>query len=136
MKVAVTPRGTLKFQVFWVEKKKHEIGLIGGTFDRFHAGHMSLISAGLANCEKIQVWITNDNLARSKDQRIQDWYDRESDLIDATSEYSPRITTHQLDDNSGHPCNRPRHQQLYALLKQCRLAWTSTLSGKKMDFPH
>ena len=72
MKVAVTPRGTLKFQVFWVEKKKHEIGLIGGTFDRFHAGHMSLISAGLANCEKIQVWITNDNLARSKDQRIQD----------------------------------------------------------------
>ena len=35
MKVAVTPRGTLKFQVFWVEKKKHEIGLIGGTFDRF-----------------------------------------------------------------------------------------------------
>ena len=49
-------------------EKKHEIGLIGGTFDRFHAGHMSLISAGLANCEKIQVWITNDNLARSKDR--------------------------------------------------------------------
>ena len=84
-----------------MEKKKHEIGLIGGTFDRFHAGHMSLISAGLANCEKIQVWITNNNLARSKDQRIQDWYDRESDLIDATSEYSPRITTHQLDDRFG-----------------------------------
>ena len=49
MKVAVTPRGTLKVQVFWVEKKKHEIGLIGGTFDRFHAGHMSLIDAGLAH---------------------------------------------------------------------------------------
>ena len=61
MKVAVTPRGTLKVQVFWVEKKKHETGLIGGTFDRFHAD-MSLIVAGLEYCKNIQVWITNDEL--------------------------------------------------------------------------
>lgn len=101
MKVAVTPRGTLKVQVFWVEKKKHETGLIGGTFDRFHAGHMSLIAAGLEHCKNIQVWITNDKLARSKDRRIQDWHYRQSDLIDATSEYSSRITTHQLDDKFG-----------------------------------
>ena len=101
MKVAVTPRGTLKVQVFWVQKKKHKIGLIGGTFDRFHAGHKSLIAAGLAHCENIQVWITNDELARSKDRRIQGWSARESDLIDATSEYSSRITTHQLDDKFG-----------------------------------
>ena len=101
MKVAVTPRGTLKVQVFWVEKKKHETGLIGGTFDRFHAGHMSLIAAGLEHCKNIQVWITNDELARSKDRRIQDWHYRQSDLIDATSEYSSRITTHQLDDKFG-----------------------------------
>ena len=46
MKVAVTPRGTLKVQVFWVEKKKHETGLIGGTFDRLHAGHMSTKRTG------------------------------------------------------------------------------------------
>ena len=101
MKVAVTPRGTQQAQVFWVHEKKHDIGLIGGTFDRFHAGHMTLISAGLEYCKNIQVWITNDDLARSKDQRIQDWYARESGLIDATSEFSSRITTHRLDDRFG-----------------------------------
>ena len=101
MKVAVTPRGTQKAQVFWVQEKKHKIGLIGGTFDRFHSGHMSLIAAGLAYCQNIQVWITNDDLARSKDRRIQGWFGRESDLIDATSEHSSRITTHQLDDRFG-----------------------------------
>ena len=101
MKVAVTPRGTLKAQVFWVQEKKHEIGLIGGTFDRFHAGHMSLIDSGLKYCKNIQIWIVNDDLAKSKDRRIQDWYDRESELIDATSEHSSRITTHQLNDKFG-----------------------------------
>ena len=79
----------------------HGIGLIGGTFDRFHSGHMSLIETGLSCCEEIQVWITSDEIARSKDARIKKWEERKSDLESATSNNSSRITTHLLSDDFG-----------------------------------
>jgi len=50
VKVAVTPRGTLKVQVFWVEKRKHETGLIAGTYvhgifdnDQWRINYLNLI---------------------------------------------------------------------------------------------
>jgi len=79
----------------------HGIGLIGGTFDRFHSGHMSLIETGLSHCEKIQVWMTNDEIAQSKDNRIKKWDERKSDLESATSEHSSRISIHLLSDKFG-----------------------------------
>ncbi|MDP6912847.1 MAG: pantetheine-phosphate adenylyltransferase [Candidatus Thalassarchaeaceae archaeon] len=82
-------------------KMMHGIGLIGGTFDRFHSGHMSLIETGLSRCEKIQVWITSDEIAQSKDSRIKKWEERKSDLESATSDFSSRISTHLLVDDFG-----------------------------------
>ena len=79
----------------------HGTGLIGGTFDRFHSGHMSLIETGLSCCEKIQVWITSDEIAQSKDARIKKWEERKSDLERATSAHSSRISTHLLRDDFG-----------------------------------
>ena len=79
----------------------HGIGLIGGTFDRFHSGHMSLIQSGLSNCEKIQVWMTSDEIAQSKDGRIKKWVERKSDLERATSSHSSRISIHLLSDSFG-----------------------------------
>ena len=79
----------------------HGIGLIGGTFDRFHSGHMSLIETGLSCCEKIQVWITSDEIAQSKDVRIKNWEERKSDLEIATSAHSSRISVHLLSDDFG-----------------------------------
>jgi len=82
-------------------KKMHGIGLIGGTFDRFHSGHMSLIETALSRCENIQVWITSDAIAQSKDARIKTWEERKSDLERATSDHSSRISIHLLSDDFG-----------------------------------
>ena len=86
----------------------HGIGLIGGTFDRFHSGHMSLIETGLSCCEEIQVWITSDEIARSKDARIKKWEERKSDLESATSNHSSRITTHIHTDDNPPPLEPPK----------------------------
>ena len=82
-------------------KTMHGIGLIGGTFDRFHSGHMSIIETGLSFCEKIEVWITGDEIAQSKDGRIKKWEERKLDLENATSTYSSRISIHLLSDDFG-----------------------------------
>ena len=44
----------------------HNIGLIGGTFDRFHAGHKKLIIDALKKCRMLEIWIISDNIAKSK----------------------------------------------------------------------
>ena len=79
----------------------HGIGLIGGTFDRFHSGHMSLIETGLSQCEKIEVWITDDEIAQPKDRLVKNWEERKADLEHATSTYSARISIHLLSDKYG-----------------------------------
>ena len=44
----------------------HNLGLIGGTFDRFHAGHKKLIDNALEKCKKIEIWIVSDEIASKK----------------------------------------------------------------------
>ena len=102
----------------------HGIGLIGGTFDRFHLGHMSLIKTGLSQCEKIEIWITDDNIAQKKDRRMKNWGDRKSELENATSEFSSRISTHLLIDNFG-----PSLEENYASAIIC----TNETIGKCME---
>ena len=101
MKVTVTPRGTLLENSQIGRKMMHGIGLIGGTFDRFHSGHMSLIETGLSHCEKIEVWITDDEIAQPKDSLVKSWEERKADLEHATSTHSSRISIHLLSDKYG-----------------------------------
>ena len=69
----VTPRGTssavLKFDARHAEVM-YQHGLMGGTFDRVHAGHLRLISEGLKNCKFLEIWITSDKIAQEKDWRL------------------------------------------------------------------
>ena len=56
--------------------KINQVGLIGGTFDRFHAGHQNLLMSALSHCHRVEVWVTVDSIARAKDSRINTWEQR------------------------------------------------------------
>ena len=105
MKVAVTPRGTQVSIEVKSEpnggKSMHEVGLIGGTFDRFHYGHKSLIEIGLSECHSLEVWITNDEIAKSKNSLIKKWEERCSEVEQFLDESSSRVSFHSLDDKHG-----------------------------------
>ena len=50
---------------------KLERCLVGGTFDRFHQGHKSLLNAALDSAELVEVWITNDAMSAAKSPVLQ-----------------------------------------------------------------
>ena len=91
----------------------HSLGLLGGTFDRFHAGHRALIDYGLLNCLRLEVWLTSDQIAQVKDSRIESWSERSEKLLQSISEDSSRISVHILEDEYG---PAPWHENASAIL--------------------
>ena len=79
----------------------HKIGLIGGTFDRFHLGHSALIREGLSKCDKLEIWITSDSVAKRKNSKVNDWEIRSKELLGHLGGNSSRVSTHVLEDNYG-----------------------------------
>jgi len=79
----------------------HDVGLIGGTFDRFHAGHLSLMEAGLSECSFIEAWLTADRLAHSKDPRVNSWDTRAQEMKEALGGDAGRVSFNVLEDNHG-----------------------------------
>ena len=76
VKAAVTPRGTQSTG----GGKIYQVGLIGGTFDRFHAGHRNLLMSALSQCQTLEVWVTADSIAGAKDSRINPWEERVEEI--------------------------------------------------------
>ena len=72
--------------------------LVGGTFDRFHLGHQALLNAALDVSERVEVWITNDEMSAKKSPILQSFEDRR-DAIMSWADY--RITTHELENKAG-----------------------------------
>ena len=70
----------------------HSLGLVGGTFDRFHAGHRALIEHGLSECQRLEVWLTNDQIAQAKDPRIESWSERSLKMVESLDTESNRIS--------------------------------------------
>ena len=92
--------------------KIHEVGLIGGTFDRFHAGHRNLLMSALSHCQTVEVWVTVDSIARAKDPRINLWEDRVEEIIQALDSNSDRLKFHELEDLYG---PAPTHNEASAI---------------------
>ena len=72
--------------------------LVGGTFDRFHDGHKSLLNSALDVAEFVEVWITNDEMSSAKSPVLQSFEDRREAVLNWANE---RITTHELTDSLG-----------------------------------
>ena len=53
------------------EQKQYECCLLGGTFDRFHAGHELLLSTALSMANQVEIHILNQNDAEKKSPHIQ-----------------------------------------------------------------
>jgi len=112
VKVAVTPRGTqfptaLKAWPYG-GILMHEVGLIGGTFDRFHDGHALLLDRSLEACTSVEVWLTSDSSAHSKDPRVLGWEDRCQEIRDKLGiDSAQRIRFGVLEDAFGPAPNHP-----------------------------
>ena len=97
VKAAVTPRGTQSTGV----GKIYQVGLIGGTFDRFHAGHRNLLMSALSQCQTLEVWVTADSIAGAKDSRINPWEERVEEIKQALDSDSKRLEFYELNDLHG-----------------------------------
>tara|TARA_B100000029_G_scaffold249616_1_gene246524 strand:- start:9121 stop:10245 length:1125 start_codon:yes stop_codon:yes gene_type:complete len=109
VKAAVTPRGTQSTG----GGKMHEVGLIGGTFDRFHAGHRNLLVTALSRCQMVEVWVTADSIAKAKDPRIGTWEDRVEEIRQALNSQLDRLEFHELKDLYG---PAPIHKEASAII--------------------
>ncbi|MGB0791235.1 MAG: pantetheine-phosphate adenylyltransferase [Candidatus Thalassarchaeaceae archaeon] len=86
----------------------YQHGLIGGTFDRVHAGHLRLISEAIDNCEFLEIWITNDKIAQRKDWRCWTEEKRRSEIAEKlTLKQNEKIIFGSLEDNYGPATEHP-----------------------------
>ena len=83
-------------------------GLLGGTFDRVHEGHARLINQALEYCTHVEIWITSDDIAKTKDKRCWDWTKRRSEIeMIIKSISSDRVSFHVLHDSFGPAIEHP-----------------------------
>ena len=83
-------------------KYQYKCCLIGGTFDRFHSGHKLLISAALANCQSVEIYITTDEMALKKSLLIQDYLTRFEQIYSWINDnYPNRVKLFELEDRFG-----------------------------------
>ena len=95
-------------------RDRYQHGLMGGTFDRVHAGHLRLISEGLKNCKFLEIWITSDKIAQEKDWRCWSEEKRKSTIKESlTQEQLGRTTFGTLEDSIGPAIDHPRADVIF-----------------------
>jgi len=87
---------------------KYNCCLVGGTFDRFHAGHRLLLKAAKHASKRIEIHITSDSMAGEKSPHIQSFEDRQDVLLKwIDSNALGRATVHELTDKVGPAPSHP-----------------------------
>ena len=88
--------------------------LVGGTFDRLHAGHRLLLDAAARAAQNVEVHITSDAMADRKSVNMQSFETRRDELLNWVDHHAPkRVTVHQLTDAHG---PAPRHPTADAIV--------------------
>lgn len=89
--------------------------LVGGTFDRFHAGHRALLAAGLARSAHVEVWVSDEEMAQGKDPRIESLDERMAAIQGWVHGFgfADKVSVHVLTDNWG---PAPSHATADAIL--------------------
>ena len=76
--------------------------LVGGTFDRLHAGHRLLLDAASKDAEAIEIHITSDSMAEEKSPFVQPFDERMNELHNWAETISDcKVSVHQLNDTYG-----------------------------------
>ncbi len=114
--------------------RRHSLCLLGGTFDRLHAGHHHLISTCLEQSDEVQIWLTSDTMAQSKNPLILDWQTRHDEILSWSESqgYGQKLTLHLLEDEVG-PAPTTLEADSIGCTPETRSACESINSSRKIE---
>lgn len=75
---------------------------LGGTFNRMHAGHLSMLSLAFSLGGKVYIGLTSDEMAGSSRSAVRPYEDRRRSLARACSRYGGRFEIGKLSDPYGY----------------------------------
>ncbi|MGB0950371.1 MAG: hypothetical protein ACPGWQ_00025 [Poseidonia sp.] len=82
--------------------------LVGGTFDRLHAGHRLLLDAAVRAAGHVEVHITSDKMADQKSVNMQSFETRRDEVLNWAERHAPRrVSVHELSDVHGPAPHHP-----------------------------
>ena len=79
-----------------------QLCLVGGTFDRLHAGHRLLLNAAVRAANRVEIHVTSDTMADQKSVNMQSFETRRDELLNWVELHAPqRVSVHELTDRHG-----------------------------------
>ena len=94
-------KGPWPKQVPW-GAPQFQLCLVGGTFDRLHAGHRLLLNAAVRSANRVEIHVTSDAMADQKSVNMQSFETRRDELLNWVELHAPqRVSVHELTDRHG-----------------------------------